>query len=106
MFIHIKYPSLMRCKIEALLRERERERRGLHHKYDDIISIENLLVSWREFLRGKRKRKDVAEFFVHFVDHVLALHQELKDKTYRHGSYQPFKINDPKPREIHKASVR
>ena len=27
-------------------------------------------------------------------------------KTYHHGDYQPFKIRDPKPRDIHKASVR
>lgn len=27
-------------------------------------------------------------------------------KTYNHGGYQSFRINDPKPRNIHKASVR
>jgi retron-type reverse transcriptase len=34
------------------------------------------------------------------------LHQELSSGTYRHGGYHAFKINDPKPRDIHKASVR
>ncbi|MBU2037099.1 reverse transcriptase/maturase family protein [Patescibacteria group bacterium] len=68
--------------------------------------MENLLISWQEFLRGKRKRQDVAEFSAHFMDNILALHQELAGKTYRHGGYQAFKINDPKPRDIHKASVR
>lgn len=34
------------------------------------------------------------------------LHQELTTKTYTHSVYQHFKINDPKPRDIHKASVR
>ncbi len=77
-----------------------------HIEYEKIISIENLLVSWREFLRGKKKRKDVIEFSLHLTDHVLLLHQELKNKTYRHGPYRAFKINDPKPRDIHKASVR
>ena len=28
------------------------------------------------------------------------------EKTYRHGSYHAFNISDPKPRKIHKASVR
>jgi retron-type reverse transcriptase len=65
-----------------------------------------LLVSWQEFLRGKRKRKDVAEFSVNFMDNILLLHQELKEKEYQHGGYQAFRINDPKPRDIHKASVR
>lgn len=48
----------------------------------------------------------MAEFQLHFMDNILLLQQELKDKTYRHGKYQAFKINDPKPRDIHKASVR
>ncbi len=68
--------------------------------------MENLLVSWQEFLRGKRRRRDVAEFSVHFMDNIMSLHYDLREKTYRHGSYQAFKLNDPKPRHIHKASVR
>jgi retron-type reverse transcriptase len=68
--------------------------------------LENLLISWREFLGGKRKRKDVLEFSVRFMDNILKLHQELVSKEYRHGTYYAFKINDPKPRDIHKANVR
>lgn len=40
------------------------------------------------------------------MDNLFALHEDLKNKTYAHGGYQAFKINDPKPRDIHKASVR
>lgn len=87
-------------------RERERESRMFCHIFHHIISVENLLVSWREFLRGKKKRRDVAEFSLNFLDNILSLHKKLKEKTYRHGGYQAFKINDPKPRNIHKASVR
>lgn len=76
------------------------------HNYQSIISIENLLAAWREFLRGKRKKKDVQEFQHNLMDNVLSLHSELKDKTYTHGSYHAFNISDPKPRNIHKASVR
>lgn len=68
--------------------------------------MENLLNSWREFLNGKRKRQDVSDFSVHLMDNILLLHQELKNKTYTHGSYHEFKISDPKPRVIHKATVR
>lgn len=92
-------------KIEDLL-ERERESRKFRHVYNNIISIDNLLASWWEFLKGKRKRKDVAEFSLHLMDNIIALHEELSVKTYRHGGYEAFKINDPKPREIHKALVR
>ena len=86
--------------------ERERERVMLRHVYNDIISIENLLVSWQEFLRGKRKRKDVAKFSVNLMDNILSLHDDLANQAYIHGGYEAFKINDPKPRDIHKASVR
>ncbi len=65
-----------------------------------------MLESWREFLTGKRKRKDISEFSLRFIDNTLSLYKELSEKTYKHGGYQAFKINDPKPRDIHKASVR
>ena len=91
----------------VIKRERERERRILScHIYNTIISVENLLVSWQEFLKGKRKRKDVSEFSIHLMDNIFRLHEELKNKMYRHGPYQGFKISDPKPRHIHKAPVR
>ena len=40
------------------------------------------------------------------MDNILALYQELASKTYEHGGYKSFHIFDPKPRHIHKASVR
>lgn len=57
-------------------------------------------------MKGKRKRKDVQKFQLHLMDNVLALHIELKNKIYKHSVYEHFKISDPKPRDIHKASVR
>ena len=65
-----------------------------------------MLTAWREFLNGKRKRRDVAKFCLHLTDNIFALHRELKQKTYKHGTYFAFKISDPKPRDIHKATVR
>ena len=74
--------------------------------YEDIISIENLLLAWKEFLKGKRNRKDTQEFQFNLMDNILSLHNDLASRIYKHGGYQSFKINDPKPRAIHKASVR
>ena len=74
--------------------------------FEKIISIENLFLTWKEFLRGKKNKKDVQEFQLHFMDNVLSLQNDLKDKTYIHGGYYAFNISDPKPRNIHKASVR
>ncbi len=76
------------------------------HTYEDIISIENLLSAWQEFIHGKRKKADVQEFGYNLMENIIALHTDLKEKAYRHGGYKHFKIADPKPRDIHKASVR
>ena len=74
--------------------------------YDDIISVENVLCAWREFVKGKRNKKDVQEFQLRLMDNILSLHYELVSETYTHGPYEAFNISDPKPRSIHKATVR
>lgn len=65
-----------------------------------------MLLAWQEFVRGKRGKVDVQQFQLYLMNNILALHTELATKTYRHGGYHHFKISDPKPRDIHKASVR
>jgi RNA-directed DNA polymerase len=76
------------------------------HEYKDIISIENLLEAWKEFVRGKKSRKDVQEFGRNLMGNIISLHSDLLHKTYKHGEYVAFNISDPKPRNIHKALVR
>src|SRR3989344_3831736 len=63
------------------------------HTYEDIISMENLLSAWREFLRGKRHKRDVQEFQYRLMDNIFALHRDLKEKKYVHGGYHHFKIS-------------
>ncbi len=46
------------------------------------------------------------EFERNLMENIISLHQDLANKTYRHGSYHAFNISDPKPRNIHKANVR
>lgn len=74
--------------------------------YDEIITVPGLLLAWEEFLVGKKKRADVAIFQGRLIDNIFGLYHDLKEKSYRHGDYQAFKISDPKPRNIHKAVVR
>lgn len=63
-------------------------------------------MAWQEFLKGKKHKKDVQEFHYHLFDNIYSLHLELKNKIYTHGGYYAFNISDPKPRNIHKASVK
>lgn len=78
----------------------------LGHSFEDIIELENLLEAWKEFVKGKRGKRDVQEFSMRLMDNILSLHEELASHTYKHGGYQAFNICDPKPRNIHKASIR
>ncbi len=76
------------------------------HAYKYIISLENLLEAWKEFARGKRSRNDVQEFELNLMSNIIKLHNDLASGVYMHGEYQAFRICDPKPRDIHKATVR
>lgn len=76
-----------------------------HKSYWDLISVENLFQAWSEFRKGKKKRKDVQVFERNLEDNLFSLYDKLKSKTYRHGNYHSFYIQDPKQRHIHKAEV-
>lgn len=78
----------------------------LTHTFDDIISLDNLLLGWKGFLKGKRNKKDAQVFGRNLFDNLYDLHIDLASRTYRHGPYKAFTVTDPKPRHIHKASVR
>lgn len=78
----------------------------LSHSYNDITCKENLLLAWREFIVGKKSKPDVQRFELSLADNILSLHEDLANKTYSHGKYRSFYVNDPKRRHIHKASVR
>lgn len=76
------------------------------HTLNTIISIQNLFEAWKEFLNGKKNRVDVQEFQLNLMDNIISLHKDLTNKAYVHGGYIAFNISDPKPRNIHKATVR
>lgn len=76
------------------------------HDFDKLISLENLFSSWKEFKNGKTQRLDVLVFERNLEDNIFSLHYDLKSGRYRHGAYENFTVNDPKPRKISKASVR
>lgn len=76
------------------------------HIFERLINLENLFLAWKEFRKGKTKRKDVQEFEFNLEDNIFELYQDLRNKTYQHSNYTLFYIQDPKLRHIHKAEVR
>lgn len=75
------------------------------HTYEEMISMENLLCAWKEFVRGKRRRVDVQGYELHLMGNLFALHVQLAVMSYMHGPYEAFTVSDPKTRNIHKATV-
>ena len=53
----------------------------LVHSFKEIISVENLLDAWKEFIRGKRSKQDVQEFQLHLMDRFD--HRVLRTATKR-----------------------
>lgn len=78
----------------------------LEVSFDDVIVVDNLLLAWQEFVRGKCGRLDVQYFQQNLMDSIIELHNDLANGEYVHGGYERFMITDPKTREIHKATVR
>ncbi|MFH1252802.1 MAG: reverse transcriptase/maturase family protein [Candidatus Uhrbacteria bacterium] len=76
------------------------------HTFEELISVENLLAAWQEFVIGKSQRCDVQEFSRDLLENILSLHADLASGQYRHGGYESFFVHDPKRRHIHKANVR
>ena len=75
-------------------------------KFEELFSFENILKAFNEFKNNKRNKTDVAEFSINMIGNLYSLHKDLISGNYKHGGYKHFKINDPKSRDIHKASVR
>lgn len=74
--------------------------------FNEIFSLESLFQSFKKFERGKKFKSDVAEFKTQLISNLSSLHFDIMGGNYRHGGYFHFKVSDPKPRDIHKASVR
>ena len=77
-----------------------------HNIFEEIISLENLFLAWKEFKAGKSSKQDIQEFEFNLEDNIFQLHEDLKGRSYIHSFYASFYVTDPKLRHIHKACVR
>jgi hypothetical protein len=74
--------------------------------WEQVVSPENLWLAWRRAARGKRRRLDVACFFVEIEQEFYDLARELREGRYQPGGYRHFTIHDGKPRNISAAPFR
>lgn len=74
--------------------------------WPDIAHFTSLLQASRRAAEGKRRRADVAAFFLNLEPELLQLERELREGSYAPGAYRTFRILDPKPRQISAAPFR
>jgi len=74
--------------------------------YPRVWDFENLYLAYRKARRGKRGKPGAASFERVQEDELLALQDELRQKTYQPGAYHSFYIHDPKKRLISAAPFR
>lgn len=91
-----------------LVRNRHKKEKLVYKikSFIEIISLENLFLSWREFKTDKKNKIDVQEFDLNIEDNLFKLHNDLQCGHYQHSNYTSFFVCDPKLRHIHKADVR
>lgn len=63
-------------------------------------------MAWQEFKKGKSSKSDVSQFEINLENNLFGLHNLLASGKWKPDPYKEFPVHDPKPRKIHKASVR
>ena len=74
--------------------------------YDKVISFENLIIAWKNARKGKTGKGYVIDFEKELFYNLMALHYELKYRTYRPKPLKTFILRDPKTRKISKSVFR
>src|SRR5579884_2380712 len=70
------------------------------------FSLSNLYRSWYAFRRGKRASSEIIGFQYSLESNIDQLSHQLANKSYKHGAYAHFIVQDSKKREVAVAPVR
>ena len=68
--------------------------------WERICAFDNITDAAREAMLGKRGTVAGARFFADWEREVVRLERELREGSYRPGTYHYFQITDPKMRII------
>lgn len=74
--------------------------------YPLVWSFDNLLLAARKAQKGKRFKSGCRNFNLDLENNLLRLQNELREKKYCPGSYNRFKVYEPKERIISAAPYR
>jgi retron-type reverse transcriptase len=74
--------------------------------FAQVIDFENLYAAYHDARASKRYRSSILKFGYRLEKNLVTLRRDLANKTYRHGGYREFVINDSKKRLIKAAPFR
>ena len=74
----------------------------INNLYNKIISIENLNLADKKARKGKLHSYGVIHHDLNRESNIIALHELLKNETFKTSKYYIFKIYEPKEREIYR----
>ena len=75
-------------------------------KYDDYISIENIIYIYKIVKKNTKNKKKIALFEDYFSINITNIYNILKSKSYDGGVYNTFKIYEPKERIIKSQNIK
>jgi RNA-directed DNA polymerase len=93
-------------EIALLLRHLYNMPKTYTNLYDEIISLNNLVLAWGKARKHKTKKPYVIEFEANLNKNLINLHGELKNQTYKPKPLVSFILRDPKTRKISKSDFR
>lgn len=70
--------------------------------YDDIISINNLILADNNARKGKKDQISIKRHDLNKENNILKLHDVLKNNLYKTSNYKVFTIYEPKERVIYR----
>jgi len=76
------------------------------HLWHRLISFHNLYSAYKNAIKGRREKENVADFIFRAEEELLKLHKELKNKAYSPEPYRTFYIYDKKRRLISSSPFR
>ena len=74
--------------------------------FEQICSLDNLLLAAQNAAKGKHRRDEVKQFFSELGNNLQELRTELLGRTYKTSPYEIFIKYEPKRREIYKLPFR
>lgn len=69
-------------------------------RFDDVITFENLLKSYKHVRKGKIYRTSTIQYHMNMYQNLNKLFRSLQEEKYEFGDLNRFKVYEPKEREV------